>query len=259
MKRKIPFLPIAAAALVAIVAAAYVFAIRPKQDEVTKLDGQIATLQTTIDAANSLSKPAQGGTPNTIRVADIVQLAKAMPDQVDMPGIIFELNSAAAAAGVTFAGIQPNPPSAGTGATVVPITLTFEGTYYQLTELLFQLRNLVTVRDGVLDSHGRLFTVDSISLGPGKEGFPNVEATLTVSAYEYGVDTGALAAAGVAVAQTGATDTTSTSTTTTTPSTDTTTTAPATTTTEPGTTTTTQQPASTVDVGGSAQAQGATS
>ena len=63
--------------------------------------------------------------------------------------------------------------------------LTFEGSYYDLTDFLFRLRNLVIVRDGELESAGRLFTLDALDLHEGSLGFPQVQAAITVSAYSY--------------------------------------------------------------------------
>ena len=248
MKRKIPVSIVAAIALIIIAAVGYMVLIRPKGAEITKLDGQVATLQTEIAAATKLSGTSKGHSATAIRVADLVRLAKAMPDEPDMPGIILELNSAATAAGVTFSAIQPGTPAAGNGYTVVPISLTFDGSYYELTELLFHLRNLVTVRDGVLDASGRLLTVDAVSLQEGVDKFPQVEAVLTVSAYQYGVDASSLAPSGTTAVTTGAVTT----------STETTSTAP-TTTTAPAPTTTSQPPPPAEPAAGAAQAQGGTS
>lgn len=232
MKRSVSVSLIAGIMIAIVGLAGYFLAVRPKQAEVKKLDEQIATLQTTLDAATKLSQPAseEETAANAIRVADIVELAKAMPDVLDMPSIVLELNSAATAAGVTFSSITPGTPVAGTGFTATPITLAFDGSYYDLTELLFQLRNLVTVREGVLDATGRLFTIDAVNLlEPEGQSFPQVEAQLTVSAYQYGVDLAALAQAGGTLpaeeTSTTGTSTTSTGSTTTEP----TTTTPATT------------------------------
>jgi hypothetical protein len=42
------------------------------------------------------------------------------------------------------------------------------------------------VHNGVLNATGRLFSVDSISLNQGEQSFPQVKASLTVSAYVFG-------------------------------------------------------------------------
>ena len=253
----------AAVALVLVIAAVagYMVLIRPKQADARKIDDQIAALQVQLDAATKLSGSQGAGTPNPapgIRVADVVKLAKAMPDDVDMAGIILELNSAATAAGVEFSAIEPAAPQPGNGYTVIPINLTFDGTYYELTQLLFSLRNLVTVRDGVLDAHGRLLTIDAVDLAEGPNSFPQLQASLVVSAYQYGVDPAVAAGAtGTQPAQAASGATTTTTTTTTTGTTPATTEAPPQTTTQaPSQTTTTPTAGQAGD--GAQQAQGVT-
>jgi hypothetical protein len=51
------------------------------------------------------------------------------------------------------------------------------------------------VRGGKLDATGRLFVVDSIAFSEGIRKFPQIQATLTVSAYAYGSSGGATAPA----------------------------------------------------------------
>ena len=195
MKKHVPIWIVVVVALLVAAVAGYYFGIRPKRQDVEKLDARIAELEIQIEAAQRLAAQPQDEEPGVaIRIADLVKLAKAMPDDADMAGVILELNAAATAAGVEFAAIQPGNAVPGNGSTQIPISLTFEGTYYELTQLLFSLRNLVTVREGILDADGRLFSVDGLDLQEGTDGFPYVKALLTVTAYQYGVDPAALAA-----------------------------------------------------------------
>ena len=253
MKNKQLSIPliVAIAVLVAAVAG-YMVLIRPKGAEVQKLDDEIAALQTQITAASVSS--GEDKPESMIKVADLVELAKAMPEETDMAGAILELSAAAKRSGVEFTSIQPSAPIPGAGYTQLPLALTFVGNYYDLTEWLYQVRQLVTVREGVLDANGRLFTVDSLDWHEAEEpGFPMIEADLVVSAYVYGSDPG-LVIPGATVAPTPAETTTTTGETTTTG---------ATTTTEEGSTTPTtttppaDTPASTVDAG-AGQAAGVT-
>jgi Tfp pilus assembly protein PilO len=172
-------------AVVAGAAAAYLMVLRPKTAEVKQLDTEIVTLDTELDAAIALAQP--GEKPELpIKVADLVELAKAMPDDTGIADAILELNSAAEGAGVEFLSISPDAPVPGSGYTQMPLKLTFEGNYYNLTELVYRLRSLVAVRDGVLHAKGRLFTLDSLNWHEGEAGFPMIQADLVVSAYVYG-------------------------------------------------------------------------
>jgi len=131
-----------------------------------------------------------------------------------MPNLLLELSQVVQSAGVKLNSISPTPPDV-TGTT--GITLTVSGDFYSLTDLLYRLRNLVTVRDGVLDVSGRLFSVTSVGLTPSSG--RSLDANLSLSAYTFS-DAAAAAAALPATtpASTSTTDTSTGATTTTAPS-----------------------------------------
>jgi Tfp pilus assembly protein PilO len=185
MKKQIPIWPVIGLGIVIVAAIAFMVVIRPKRAEAGRLDEQIAEMQMKVSAAQLASRPQQQA--SAIKVADVFEVTKAMPDTDDMPGIILDLNSVAEATGIKFVSIQPSAATPKTGYTAIGITLTFEGNYFDLTDFLFRLRNLVTVRDGRLSSSGRLFTLDTLSMKESETGFPNISANLTVSAYVFGV------------------------------------------------------------------------
>ena len=188
MKKQIPIWPVIGLAIVIVAAVAYMLVIRPKRAEAGRLDEQIAEMQMKVTAAQLAARPQQPA--STIKVADVFEVSKAMPDTDDMPGIILDLNSVAEATGIRFLSIQPSASTPKTGYSAIEITLSFEGNYFDLTDFLFRLRNLVAVRDGRLSSAGRLFTLDTLSMKEGKDGFPSINAGLTVSAYVYGAPDG---------------------------------------------------------------------
>jgi Pilus assembly protein, PilO len=184
VKRQIPAALVVAPALLIVAAVGFFLLVKPKMDESSSLDERIAEFQGKVDVA--LAGQRQGTPGQSIKVADLFRLTKAMPESTDMAGVILELNSVAERSGVDFVSISPAAPvAAPAGYQAVPIKLTFEGNYYDLTDFLFRLRNLVIVRDGELESAGRLFTLDGLDLVQGSLGFPQVQAGLTVSAYTF--------------------------------------------------------------------------
>ncbi|HYY75595.1 MAG TPA: type 4a pilus biogenesis protein PilO [Gaiellaceae bacterium] len=186
MKRQVPLVAVIAPALLIVAAVGYFLLVKPEQDASGRLDDQIAELQLQVDTARVARSPAAPEAPDvTIRAADVFRLTKAMPDKDDMAGVMLELNSVASASGVEFLSITPSAPTPQTGYLAVPINLTFVGSFYDLTDFLFRLRNLVAVRDGELLAQGRLFTLDSVDLHEAPGGFPEIEAALTVTAYVY--------------------------------------------------------------------------
>jgi type IV pilus assembly protein PilO len=185
MKRQLPLVAVIAPALLIVAAVAYFLLVKPKQDESSRLAEEITELQTKVDAALAAKHKTGSEQDTTIRIADLFGLTKAMPDKTDMAGIMLELDSVASSAGVGFASITPGAVAVKSGYTAVPINLTFQGSYYDLADFLFRLRNLVVVRDGKLGVDGRLFSLDSLSLQEGPNGLPQVQAALTVNAYVY--------------------------------------------------------------------------
>jgi type IV pilus assembly protein PilO len=181
VKRQMQLWPVFAGALLIVTLVAYFVLIRPKRAEAGRLGEQIAKLEADISAAKLAAHPKEAD--SKLKVADIFELAKAMPDRDDMPGIILELNSTAAAAGVRFKAIAPQSAVVQEGYRVIPISLTFEGNYYDLTDFLFRMRNLVSVDEGKLSASGRFFTLDTLDLHEAD--LPQIEALLVVSAYVY--------------------------------------------------------------------------
>jgi Tfp pilus assembly protein PilO len=209
VKKQVPLTPVLAVALLIVAVAGYFGLISPKQAKSAELDDQIAELETKLQLAG---KPSPAQAPKvTINVADLFLLAKAMPDREDMPGIILELNSIALSTGVNFISIAPGTPASKGSYIAIPVTLTFEGNYYDLTDFLYRLRNLVAVRDGVLGASGRLYTLDALDMQEAEGGFPKIRATLTVSAYSFGSQP-VLPGAGTAPTETTETGTGTTST-----------------------------------------------
>jgi Tfp pilus assembly protein PilO len=181
VKKQMPLWPVIAGVLVIVALVAYFVLIRPKRAEAGRLADQIAQLETDVQAAKLAARPSEAGT--RLKVADLFELAKAMPDRDDMPGIILELGSIADAAGVSFKSIAPQTPVQGEGYRSIPISLKFEGNYYDLVDFLFRLRNLVSVDEGELSSSGRFFTLDTLDMH--EHTLPEIEAILVVSAYVY--------------------------------------------------------------------------
>jgi Tfp pilus assembly protein PilO len=101
--------------------------IRPQHAKASDLDHQIADTSSAIDAARALTLEAKKGAQ--IRVADLYRLTKAMPDQVDMAGILLELNQVAEDSGITFEQITPAATATPiSGYLAIPITVEFQAT-----------------------------------------------------------------------------------------------------------------------------------
>jgi hypothetical protein len=170
--------------LLVFAAGGYFLVVAPKKSEASRLDAEIATATADLLAARAAAEATDDTQP--IAVADIFRLAKAMPSKPDMPGILLELARIADETGIRFTSIAPQTSTTVGAYQVVPIAVVFEGSFYALSDLLFRLRTLVSVRHGELHATGRLFAVESVGFAEAESGFPNLTASLTLNAYVYG-------------------------------------------------------------------------
>jgi type IV pilus assembly protein PilO len=188
----------------------YFALVKPQGAKLKSIKAKESTAQAALAAYNQ--KVVAARSAPKIEVADVYRLAKAMPATTDMPDLLLELSQLARDTGIRFDSISPQAPVALGTYTVLPISVTFNGTFYDLADLLYRLRSLVNVHAGRLNATGRLFTVDTLTFGQSALKFPRIQATLVIDAYVYGTGVPAPALTPAAPA---ATDTTATTTSTT--------------------------------------------
>lgn len=205
-------------ALIAVVVAGVLFfglagwflVVHPQSGKVASLKKQSADVQEKIDAYHQ--QVAAARSRPKIEVADVYRLAKAMPSKTDMPDLVLELSQLARDTGISFDSISPQP-VAGVGSySALPISVTFNGNFYNLADFLYRLRSLVTVHAGRLDATGRLFSVDTLTFTEGQAKFPQIQATLVIDAFVYAAAPASVPAATppAATATTSTTETTTT-------------------------------------------------
>jgi hypothetical protein len=175
---------IAGVCILLYAAAGYFLIVSPKKGESTRLDEEIAA--TTVELATARAAVEAQDDTQPITVADIFRLATAMPSSPDMPGILLELSRIAEESGIRFKSISPQSAVAVGTYLSVPIDVTFDGSFYALSDFLFRLRTLVSVRRGELHAAGRLFAVENVDFAEADTGFPMLAATLKLQAYVYG-------------------------------------------------------------------------
>jgi Tfp pilus assembly protein PilO len=193
--------------------AGYMLVVSPQHAKAAKLQAQADDVQLQIYQRKAQLKA--GLHPPTIETADLFRLARAMPDRVDMPGIILTLSDVARASGIKFDLIEPViGGELPTGSYQTSrIHLLFNGDFYGLSDFLYRLRSLVAVRNGELLASGRLFNVDTVTFNVIGDSFPQITAELFVNAYIYGSTTPTTpSAAPTAPTTTDSTTTTSTDT-----------------------------------------------
>ena len=181
------------AGLLLFALAGYFMLVAPQSSQAAKVQAEVEATQ--LQLAQAQAAASRIVKPQPIRVADLFRLARAMPDQEDMPGIILELNRLAADSGISFDSITPRELTPMSGYQVSGLDLEFQGNFYSLSDFLLRLRSLVAVRGGTLDAQGRLFSVEALQFDEGASLFPQIKATLNLNAYVYGTGTTATPAA----------------------------------------------------------------
>jgi len=144
----------AAAAAVALILVWYFLLYSPLGDDLTATKAQVATeqkqaqdLQATLDRLESQKKNAPQ------QQALLNRLDKAVPKTADLAEFIVQANDIADQSGIDFLTIAPSPPAAGNGASVINLTITLQGGFFQLQDYLQSLEKL-----------GRLVIIDTINV-----------------------------------------------------------------------------------------------
>jgi type IV pilus assembly protein PilO len=188
--------------------------VRPQGAKLDDLKRQTVEAQQKIDAYNQQVAAARSAPK--IEVADVYRLAKAMPDRTDMPDLVLELSQLARDTGIRFDSIAPQPIVSLGAYQVIPVSVTFNGNFYNLADFLYRLRSLVSVHAGRLDATGRLFSVDTLTFNESPLNFPQIQASLVIDAFVYGTGAPAPAVAPPTATTPSTTPPTTTTTTTTT-------------------------------------------
>lgn len=163
--------------------AAWFLVVHPQSGKVANLKREAQDVQAKIDSYHQQVTAARSAPK--IEAADVYRLAKAMPTQTDMPDVVLELSELARDTGISFDSISPQPVAAVGSYSVLPISVTFNGNFYNLADFLYRLRSLVTVHAGTLDATGRLFSVDTLAFDESEKKFPQIQATLVIDAFVY--------------------------------------------------------------------------
>ena len=170
-----------AGGLLAFAVLGYLLVISPQKSKAAKLTTEIAAAQTQLQTTIAASHVTPQVDP---RVDQLFRLTKAMPSSADMPGILLQLSRVADDTGISFDSITPAAPSSAGSFLEMPVSVSFKGNYYELSDFLFRLNNLVKEHDGKLDADGRLFAVSGIDFSENEGS--ELSAQITANAYIYG-------------------------------------------------------------------------
>jgi hypothetical protein len=87
----------------------------------------------------------------------------------------------------------------------MPFSFDFTGSFFNMQRFLKSIDGLTTVQGKSINVKGRLLTVDGVGIKAGPKGFPQVDATVVVTAYLLPADEGLTAGASATTPTTGGT------------------------------------------------------
>lgn len=126
--------------------------------------------------ATTTTTPAQTGSSSSS--------SKSSSSPSTTPSTTGTSGSTGSTAGPTGTSALPPGVVAGTnGMNNLPFTFVFDGDYFSLSKLLDLVRSFTTTNGDTVTVRGRLMTVESVNLQESRNGFPDVKATVTATAY----------------------------------------------------------------------------
>jgi hypothetical protein len=178
-------LALGGAALIAVVAGGWFLVVSPKREKAVALEASITAANAELQQKRA--ELAQPRANVRIRISDLFRLAKALPDDPGMPGILLDVNRLATANDLEFRSISPSAPVAGAGFAAHPLTVVVQGRFSAVSSFLADLRKIVRVRKKALDARGRLYSIAEVDLGQPDAGadFPNVSANIVLDAFTF--------------------------------------------------------------------------
>jgi hypothetical protein len=206
---------LAVAAVLAVLGAFYLVALKPERQQASALQAQITTQQQALTAAQQSYNVGRAARASLKTDGpEWAALKLAVPQQSDIPALLRTLEknaksvhvsmqaiSLSGASGSTPAAPAPAPATTGaaptTGAaaaapaaTPVPIQLTFAGGYVALNKLVRKLTGLVALSGGKVHAAGPLLSINSVALTGTKSLTGQLTATIYQLAAPAGTTTG---------------------------------------------------------------------
>lgn len=202
---------ISVVAVIALIVVGWFVLVAPKRSEAGKLSTQITLAQrqlTVEQQAVAIGEAARR--EYNAYYSQLAQLSQAVPADDAVPQLIEQLQHAAGTTGVDFrslalggsgatatattsaqatpgaAAAQPLPPGVVLGASGVPeepFSLSFQGSFFHLTDFLGRLQRFVRATNKKVLVSGRLLTISSVSFGAGPKGFPQITAQIQATTY----------------------------------------------------------------------------
>jgi Tfp pilus assembly protein PilO len=197
-------------AALAVVAAAWLLFVAPEREKATKLGAEVSTAESQLTTAqNEVNAARSAEADYPTEYTSLVNLGKAVPTSQEVPSLIVQLAQATNEKNVEFTSFTPGGSSAAASSfTAMPFTFVFNGSFFDLSDLIQQLNHFTTrTSAGRLQVSGRLLTIQGISLAPGASSGSDKSSgqmTASITATAYVLPASQAASTATAVSPTGA-------------------------------------------------------
>ena len=196
------------------VAAFWFLVLSPKREEITTLDGNIATKQAEVAQSQQMLATYEAARSSYKKnYATLARLGKAVPADDDVRSLLVQIEATADGTGVDFEQIElgtslagadtagapaPDPSTApegelaaapgtvavaGGALSAMPFNFEFTGGFFDLSTFFARLEHFVTDNNKRLDATGRLLRIEKVSIAPSNAGFPDMRATVGAATY----------------------------------------------------------------------------
>lgn len=178
-------LAVGGAVLALVLFVLWFLVVSPERSQAKDLETEVATAQAELDQKKAdLARPSAAV---TVRASDVFRLAKALPEDGNVAGVILDVDRLASKHGLKLEGFQPTAVIPVTGYYAQPLSVTVQGRFGDVSAFLKELRELVSVKKGRLVVQGRLYSVNEVRLGKpeGEAKFPVVRAGVVLNAFGF--------------------------------------------------------------------------
>ena len=156
----------------------------PKMSQVSTAQDQLDQAQRdqqTLESRKSALEDAKAAAPQARKI--IAEVNQRIPATAEEPGLILLLQNAAISAGIDLVSLSPGTPvfDAATGLSTIAVGVSATGTYFDVTDFMYQIETLP-----------RAAIVTNLSLAPGETSQTGVPLlTLSATIQTYTTDTSA--------------------------------------------------------------------
>lgn len=167
--------------LVVVVVAAWFLLLAPIRNEITQVEASIATEQTVL--AQNQAKLAQMEQTRLLAEANqarLMELAKMVPQDIEMPSLLLQVQDMATESGIDFLHISNSEAEEYGSYFIVPLSLELEGTYFDLNDFIYRAEQMVA-------GPGRLMAVKDLAYNlvddASAASSPELAADMTLRAF----------------------------------------------------------------------------